>query len=248
MVQAILFDLGDTLLDFRPLDTKSIAEQGVRDTYQHLQQAGLKLPSMRRYHSGSLWAVRRGLVWSRIRGGEMNVYELIRRRAVKLGAPDNDQFMLDLAWRWYKPVLAYSSIETDLIATLDLFRNAGLKMGIVSNTFIGGPQLDRHLQEMGLKDYFPVRIYSSDVNYRKPHRRIFEVALKAIGTSPNQTLFVGDMVKTDIVGATRMGMTTVLKQPWSTARQHYMAKHVIRRISELVPIVLPAAEVAATRA
>ncbi len=241
MVQAILFDLGDTLLDFRPLDTKSIAKQGVLATYQHLEQAGVRLPSMKRYHSACLWAVRRGLVWSKIRGREMNVYHLIRKRAARLGAPDNDEFMLDHAWRWYKPVVGYSSIENDLIATLHMFRNAGIKMGIVSNTFIGGLQLDRHLEEMGLKDFFPVRIYSSEVGYRKPDRRIFEIALEGIKMSPKETLFVGDLVKTDMIGATRLGMTRVLKQPWSTARTHPMAHHVIRRISELVPIVLPAA-------
>ena len=50
-------------------------------------------------------------------------------------------------------------------------------------------------------------------------------------------MFVGDLVKTDIVGARRMGMTTVLKQPWGTARSHRMADFVIRQMSDLLAVL-----------
>ena len=64
---------------------------------------------------------------------------------------------------------------------LEDFRQSGLKLAVVSNTFIPADAMDRHLAMFGLLDFFPVRVYSSDVGYRKPDPRIYRHALDQLG-------------------------------------------------------------------
>lgn len=44
----------------------------------------------------------------------------------------------------------------------------------------------------------------------KPERYPFEAALRRLGTHPEETLMVGDQIATDVVGAARLGIRTVL--------------------------------------
>ena len=115
---------------------------------------------------------------------------------------------------------------------------AGLKLAVVSNTFVPGVVLDRHLRDTGLLDFFAARIYSCDVRYRKPHPTIFRKALEALGIGPDEAMFVGDSLVADIKGAARLGMITVLKDPLNVYRPgRIQPTHSIQSLRQLPQIV-----------
>jgi putative hydrolase of the HAD superfamily len=237
MVNAILFDLGDTLLDFRPVSTRTLFEQGARRTYEYLQARGHKLPSYWWYYRGQFATLQVAYLWSRLRGREFNTYPLICKAAARMNLGLDEPALRELAWEWYLPCVPCATVAEDVAPTLGKLRERGYKLGIVSNTFLAGFVLDKHLELHDLLEYFPVRIYSSEVTYSKPDRRIFELALSAINADPASTLFVGDKVRNDIMGPRRMGMRTVLRSPLATAGRHGVADYVIGKISDLWPIL-----------
>ena len=237
MLRAILFDLGDTLIDFEPMDTRAVFRQAAAATYQFLRDRGHVLPEFDVYCRRQFRAVRWAYFWAKLRSREFNSLHLLRRFCAEMGIELDEGTLLELAWLWYAPLTEHSSSEEDLYATLAGLRRAGYEMGLVSNTFVAGPVHDRHLELHGLLEFFPVRVYSSDTGYRKPDRRIFQIALARMGVRAEEALFVGDLVKTDVVGARNVGMKTVLKQPWGTAPRHGLADYVIRQVSDL-PSVL----------
>ena len=247
MLRAILFDLGDTLIDFEPMDTRAVFRTGAASTYEFLQARGHALPPFNIYCRRQFWAVRWAYLYAKLRRREFNGLNLLESFCASIGIHLDRTALLDLAWLWYAPLTDHSGAEEDLSTTLTDLTRAGFKLGLVSNTFVAGSIHDRHLDLHGLLEPLPVRVYSSDVGYRKPDPRIFQTALDRLGVGAAETLFVGDLVKTDIVGARRMGMKTALKQPWGTTRSRGMADFVIEKLSDLPEVLTRLQPVAETR-
>lgn len=234
MLKAILFDLGDTLLDFEPMDTRALFFQAARETFDALAARNGRMPPFARYAKSYYRAVRWAYFRAKLTGREFNSLDLLRRFHRRMGLPEEESILREIAWMWYEPVVRHARTEEDLKPTLAALRGAGLKLAVVSNTFVPAFVHDRHLEIEGLLEFFDVRIYSSEVGFRKPNRRIFQAALSALEVAPASALFVGDLVKTDIIGARRAGMRTALKQPYSNPGPHPRADHVIHRISDLL--------------
>ena len=59
-------------------------------------------------------------------------------------------------------------------------------------------------------------------NARKPLLRGFYAALKALGTSSDDTIVIGDQIFTDVLGAKRFGMKVILTEPIVAREQWWM--------------------------
>ncbi len=88
----------------------------------------------------------------------------------------------------------------------------GLKLGIVSNTFVTRTSLAQHLRLLGLLEFFPVQLYSYEFHVRKPSTEIFRIAATKIGEPAPNILFVGDRIDNDIAPALASGMHAALKE------------------------------------
>ena len=221
------------------MDTRALFRKAARLTYDDLGGRGLAMPDFERYTLVYYRAMKWAYLWAKLSRREFNSLDLLRRFHHKMGLPEDEELLRELSWLWYVPVMQHTRVEEDLRPTLAAMRDAGLRLGLISNTFVPGFIHDRHLEMAGLLEFFPVRVYSSAVGYRKPDRRIFQAALARLDVPAAQTLFVGDLVKTDIVGAHRAGMKTALKQPFANLRPHRIADYVVRKIADLVEL-LPA--------
>lgn len=211
-VRVILFDLGDTLIQFGQVDRRALFHEGARRTYRLWARRQRRMPDFRRYYLHQWFAVRWGVMKLYLRHREVDSVRLIRRACRKLWLSAPEPFYDELLWHWYAPLAEVSSLEPALHQTLERLTGEGYQLGIVSNTFVPGFVLDRHLRELGLLKFFPTRVYSSDVGYRKPHRQIFRQALHAAGAPAGETMFIGDLLETDVRGARRAGMRSVWKR------------------------------------
>lgn len=65
------------------------------------------------------------------------------------------------------------------------------------------------LKECGLYDLFDGIIISSDVGRKKPYGEIFDIAFDCFGITAENSIYVGNDMRDDILGATSKGMRTL---------------------------------------
>ncbi|MBK9926663.1 MAG: HAD family hydrolase [Anaerolineales bacterium] len=97
------------------------------------------------------------------------------------------------------------ALEQDTIPTLQKLRELGYNLGIVSNA---GDDADvqKLAKNFAITGYFDFILTSAACSYRKPHPRIFELALSNWYCPPNEAVMVGDNLDADIRGAQNAGI------------------------------------------
>jgi len=95
-------------------------------------------------------------------------------------------------------------LEGDTLQTLKKLEADGYRMGLISNA--GDDQDVQQLaRRFGIAQYFDFILTSAACSYRKPHRRIFELALSNWYFLPSEAVMVGDNLDADIRGAQSVG-------------------------------------------
>jgi len=237
-VKAVLFDLGETLLTFGQVDTAQLYRQGAVSSYDFLKDLGQPIGGFSQYYWRNLIALRIWRWLSNIMGRDFDTLELLRKVGTKKGVRLNPEQWRHLAWLWYEPLSKVGRAEPKTKETLTALKNLGLKLGIVSNTFVNGCSLDKHLKQLGILDFFTVRVYSYEFNFRKPNTRIFKIAARRIGETIENILYVGDRIDTDIKPAVKTGMQAVLKAAYTNAgRKVPQGTWKITHLSELPGLI-----------
>lgn len=120
------------------------------------------------------------------------------------------------------------------VAALAALKAQGYRLALVSNYAHTGVLRDA-LRRLGLLASFDAVVVSADVGYLKPHPRIFEVALDAVGVQPHEAVMVGNDIPCDIEGAKKAGMRAVWA-PYPRASpppSHASADAVVASLAEL---------------
>ncbi len=101
----------------------------------------------------------------------------------------------------------------DVLPTLAELRRRGFQTGVVTNRLWGGKLFQEDLHVLGLLNHFEYRhmAISADLGIRKPHPAIFQHALDALRVTADQAVMVGDSLRSDIVGAQRLGIFSIWK-------------------------------------
>ena len=123
----------------------------------------------------------------------------------------------------------------DVAETLRALTNAGVKIGLISNSH---RPLDEFQSHFELRPFISAAVSSADHGYMKPHPSIFLAALAELDVAPRDAVMVGDSLRHDVEGALNIGMRAVWLHRGDSAAPTYTSVHdtavpVIRSLREL---------------
>jgi putative hydrolase of the HAD superfamily len=145
---------------------------------------------------------------SRITHREANFETVLRYIFFKHGVEiDNLTTYEEILTVYYEVIHGVRKIYPDVVGTLDQLYQAGVRMGIVSNTTNPSFIKEEELRLTELDKYFEFAVYSSNVPYRKPHPSIYEGVVTRLQINVDEVLFVGDDLIMDVQGPQSIGMS-----------------------------------------
>lgn len=113
--------------------------------------------------------------------------------------------------------------EADTVPMLQVLQGQGYRLGVISNA-ADTEDIYQLLDKVQARPYFEQILVSAEVGIRKPHPRIFEMALEHFGMSAQETAMVGDTLAADILGANQLGIGSV----WITRRADRPDNHLVQ--------------------
>jgi putative hydrolase of the HAD superfamily len=212
IIRAALFDLGGTLMYSRNA-WEPILERGYHALADSLCEQGFDLscddlPQAVRYHLDRYFARRDEDLF------ETTYVVVLRDMLAERGYPHADTKTIRRALdAFYAHTQSNWALEEDALLMLRALEAGGYRLGIISNAGDNQDvfQLADHFH---IEPFFDFILTSAACSYRKPHPRIFELALAHWSIPAQEVAMVGDSLEADIAGARQLGLYSV----WITRR------------------------------
>jgi putative hydrolase of the HAD superfamily len=221
-VNAVIFDWGGTLTPWHDIDHaelwRSVCAPYFPDDHRDRAAAALAAEL-------ELWQLARTELRS------STILGVLQRAGIE----PTDELIASYVRAW-EP---HTFTDPELPALLTYLRARDIRTGVLSNTMWPRAWHEDVFRRDSVLHLIDGAVYSSEIDWTKPHREAFLAAMAAIGvTDPTTCVFVGDRPWDDIHGAKSLGMRAVLLPNDSVPPfEDAQPDAVISRLSELPALI-----------
>ncbi len=202
----ILFDYGQTLANEKKFDgiagTKAVLRYATKNKYNHTAEDVQAAADAINAELGRFDPKRRHLVQVEVPNHMFTAY-LYQSMGIELPLSHQD---IDRAfWNAASPGVPTDGIE-DFLA---FSKEQNIRTGVISNITYCGEVVEERINDLLPAHSFEFIIATSEYMFRKPNKRIFELALEKAGLQPEDVWYIGDNYLCDVVGARSAGIFPV---------------------------------------
>lgn len=202
----ILFDYGQTLIAEREFDgvkgTEAVLQHAVRNKY-HLsaEQVQAQANEINR-EFGRFDPEKRHLFQIEIPNTMFTPY-LYESQGIEIALSNAE--IDTLFWDAAAPGVPTEGIKD----FLQYLQKKGIRTGVISNIAYDPSVVAERIHRLLPENTFEFVITSSNYMFRKPHKRIFDLALEKAGLQPDEVWYIGDQYECDIKGSLNAGLFPV---------------------------------------
>ncbi len=225
----LFFDLDHTLWDF---DKNSRAT--LNKLYHEYDLAGRGITDFEELFK--VYNFQNDKLWERYRNGYIKRDELRWKRMwlMLLDFKIADTALAhELGIAYLELLPTQKLLLPNTVQMLDYCKEKQYIMHLITNGFETTQRLK--LQYSGISRYFTHLITSEKCNSMKPHKDIFDFALKVAEAEKEESIMIGDAVDIDILGAINAGWDTVYFNPHQKPHER-KPTHEIVDLKELIGI------------
>jgi FMN phosphatase YigB (HAD superfamily) len=209
---ALIFDLFDTLIDFRR-DRMPLIQVGgteVRSTSRHVYERFKTVCAdvpFEAFYAAFMDGYReveriRAREWREIRSEDRFRLVLSKMQVDPGDVPaDFPEWLAEVHMAKLSEAMVFPAEHRPLVE----WARARYRLAVISN-FDHAPTARRLLEEHGIAGHFEQIVISAEEGVRKPHPEIFARTLARMGLTPQEALFIGDSLAIDVTGAKGVGM------------------------------------------
>lgn len=219
----VLFDLDDTLVDFKKSEALSLTDCYARFFHHLVSQEAFQ----EHYHR-----INRTL-WNLAEEGKLPIASIGHKRFQDLATLYRTPFLPEISNFYEQRLVEHSSWIEGAEELLKKLQTDKIPIGFVTNGFT-------HLQhgkdkKLGLSRFSKVLIISEEFGIAKPHPQIFQKALQELNAIPERTLMVGDSLTSDGQGAKNASIPFCWYNPNKLSNPHDWApKFVIHALNQTI--------------
>jgi len=177
------------------------------------------------------------MLWAQLRSGAITREEL-RWRRMELTLSDykidNRPLVNELSVLYLEKLPRQGLLLDGAKALLDYCMLKGYVLHIITNGFETTQQ--EKLRTAALDAYFSNVFTSENAGSMKPHRPIFEYALRTTGAVPEESIMIGDCLEADIRGARNIGMDQIFYNPLQLQHEDPVT-YEVRHLNEIKDIL-----------
>ncbi|KRM90801.1 HAD superfamily hydrolase [Liquorilactobacillus cacaonum DSM 21116] len=227
--QTILFDIDDTLLDFKATENQALerlfSEIDGINLNEHIKE------DFRIFNQG---------LWKKLEQGKISREQLLGTRFADFF---NNEFNLvvdnEKISRKYLTYLSkgHQEIEGARKLLTDL-KNYGYDLYVVTNG-IKRVQIPR-LADSHFAQFFSQIFISEEVGFQKPNKNFFDFVFENIeGSKPQNSLIIGDSLTSDVLGGINAGIDTIWFNPKNNKNLvKYKASYTVNNLFEINNILI----------